>query len=64
MPDSPERNKIYHEMAKLIEAYAPWRLNISRYRNMLMQPRVQGFKKHPILHSEWKYIDVEGTKAP
>jgi oligopeptide transport system substrate-binding protein len=64
MPDSPERNKIYHEMAKLIEAYAPWRLNISRYRNMLMQPRVLGFKKHPILHSEWKYIDVEGTKAP
>jgi ABC-type transport system substrate-binding protein len=64
MPDSPERNRIYHEMAKLIEAYAPWRLNISRYRNMLMQPRVLGFKKHPILHSEWKYIDVEGTKAP
>jgi oligopeptide transport system substrate-binding protein len=64
MPDSPERNRIYHEMTKLIEAYAPWRLNISRYRNMLMQPRVLGFKKHPILHSEWKYIDVEGTKAP
>ena len=64
MPDSPERNRVYHEMAKLIEAYAPWRLNISRYRNMLIQPRVQGFKKHPILHSEWKYIDVEGTKAP
>ncbi len=58
MPDSPERNKLYHEMAKLIEAYAPWRLNIARYRNMLIQPRVQGFKKHPILHSEWQYIDV------
>jgi len=58
MPDSPERNKIYHEMAKLIEAYAPWRLNISRYRNMLTQPQVLGFKKHPILHAEWAYIDV------
>jgi len=58
MPDSPERNKLYHEMARLIEAYAPWRLNIARYRNMLIQPRVQGFRKHPILHSEWQYIDV------
>jgi len=58
MPDSPERNKLYHEMAKLIEIYAPWRLNISRYRNMLTQPQVQGFKKHPILHNEWAYIDV------
>jgi oligopeptide transport system substrate-binding protein len=58
MPDSPERNRLYHEMAKIIEAYAPWRLNISTYRNMLAQPRVQGFKKHPILHNEWQYIDV------
>jgi ABC-type transport system substrate-binding protein len=58
MQDSPARNKLYHEMAKIIEAYAPWRLDISRYRNMLVQPRVLGFKKHPILHSEWQYIDV------
>ena len=63
LPDSPERNKLYREMAKVIEAYAPWRLDISRYRNMLVQPRVLGFKKHPILHSEWQYIDVAaGTK--
>ena len=60
LPDSPERNKLYREMAKIIEAYAPWRLDISRYRNMLAQPRVLGFKKHPILHSEWQYIDVSG----
>jgi peptide/nickel transport system substrate-binding protein len=60
MPDSPERDRLYHEMTKIIEAYAPWRLNISRYRNMLAQPRVLGFKKHPILHNEWAYIDVSG----
>jgi oligopeptide transport system substrate-binding protein len=58
MPDSPERNRLYHDMAKIIESYAPWRLDISRYRNMLVQPWVQGFKKHPILHAEWQYVDV------
>ena len=58
MPDSPARNKLYVEMTKIIEAYAPWRLDISRYRNMLAQQWVVGFKKHPILHSEWQYIDV------
>ena len=62
MPDSPERNKLYVEMAKVIEAYAPWRLNISRYRNMLAQPWVLGFRKHPILHAEWQYIDVAPRK--
>jgi ABC-type transport system substrate-binding protein len=58
MPDSPERNRLYREMAKIIETYAPWRLDISRYRNMLVQARVQGYKKHPILRAEWQYIDV------
>jgi ABC-type transport system substrate-binding protein len=61
MTDSPARDKLYHEMAKLIEAYAPWRLGISRYRNMLAQPWVLGFKKHPILHAEWQYIDVAAS---
>ena len=62
MPASPERDKLYHEMAKIIETYAPWRLDISRYRNMLAQPHVLGYKKHPILHSEWQYIDVDMAK--
>jgi ABC-type oligopeptide transport system substrate-binding subunit len=58
LPNSPERDRLYHEMAKIIEAYAPWRLDISRYRNMLAQPWVVGYKKHPILRAEWQYIDV------
>jgi oligopeptide transport system substrate-binding protein len=60
---SPERDKLYHEMAKIIEAYAPWRLDISRYRNMITQPQILGYKKHPILHSEWQYIDVRTGKG-
>ena len=58
IPDSPERNRIYHDMARIIEVYAPWRLDTATYRNMLIQPRVQGYKKHPILHAEWAYVDV------
>jgi hypothetical protein len=45
-------------MTKIIEAYAPWRLDVLTYRNMLVQPRVLGYRKHPILHNEWAYIDV------
>ena len=63
MPDSPERDRLYHEMARIIEVYAPWRLDTATYRNMLIQPRVLGYKKHPILHAEWEYIDVE-NKGP
>jgi ABC-type transport system substrate-binding protein len=63
MPDSPERNRIYHDMARIIEVYAPWRLDTATYRNMLIQPRVQGYKKHPILHAEWAYVDVARPKG-
>jgi oligopeptide transport system substrate-binding protein len=58
MPPGPERDKLYQEMTRIAEAYAPWRLTISRYRNQLIQPRVEGYKKHPILHAQWQYLDV------
>ena len=35
---------------------------ISLYRNVLIQPRVIGYKKHPILPAEWMYIDIEERK--
>jgi oligopeptide transport system substrate-binding protein len=58
MPPGAERDRLYQEMTRIIEAYAPWRLTISRYRNMLVQPQVIGYKKHPILHAHWQYVDV------
>ena len=58
MPPGPERDKLYQEMTRIAETYAPWRLTISRYRNQLIQPRVEGYRKHPILHAQWQYLDV------
>ncbi len=59
LPPGTERDRLYHEMARLIEVYAPWRLDLSRVRNMLLQPWVIGYKKHPILHAEWLYMDIQ-----
>ena len=60
LPDSPERNAVYREMTKVMERDTPWIMNDSRYRNTLLQPRVVGFKKHPVLHADWVYIDLDG----
>lgn len=62
LPDSPERDRLYHEMARILEVYAPIRVGYARYRNMLAQPTVIGFKKHPILHCEWLYFDMAKEK--
>jgi oligopeptide transport system substrate-binding protein len=58
LPHGPERDKLYREMTRLMEVHTVWILADSRYRNVLLQPRVQGFVKHPVLHAEWLYIDL------
>lgn len=59
LPDSPERNAIYREINRRLEADTVWKLGVSRLRTMLVQPAVKAYKKHPILHAEWQYIDME-----
>ena len=61
VPDGPERNKLYWAMARKMEADTVWIMNDSRVRNMLMQPRVIGFKRHPALHHEWMYLDLDSS---
>jgi len=59
LPDSPERTLIYNEMARLIIAYAPWKLGVHRIRTHMTQPWLLNYKKHPILHQGWKYLDID-----
>jgi len=59
LPDGPERDRLYREMARLMEVHTVWILADSRYRNVLLQPRVVGYKRHPVLHVEWLYIDLD-----
>jgi ABC-type transport system substrate-binding protein len=62
LPAGPERDVLYHKMARLMEVNVSQRMGYARYRNMLAQPTVIGFKKHPILHAEWMYFDMEKKK--
>lgn len=59
MPDGPERNRLYRDMTRVMEADTAWLLLDSRYRNVLMQPHVAGYKNHPVLSAEWLYFDLE-----
>ena len=59
MPDSPERNRLFLEMSRQMEVDGAWSLHISRERNQLIWGWIKGYKKHPILHAEWPYMDLE-----
>jgi ABC-type transport system substrate-binding protein len=59
LPSSPERNRLFLLMSRQMEVDTAWSLNVSRLRNELIRPWVLGFKKHPILHGEFAYVDVK-----
>ena len=62
LPDSPERNKIYRRMSELVAAYNPWWLGVYTIENTLLQPWVQGYKKHAYWEHPWKYLDVDTAR--
>ena len=64
MPDSPERTKVYQQMAKLVAAYVPWKVNTHRIRTDMWYPHVIGYYR-PLVPSAnwWKYIDIDLEKA-
>ncbi|HEX6633472.1 MAG TPA: hypothetical protein VF038_05860, partial [Usitatibacter sp.] len=58
--DERERTRLYQEMAKLIVAYAPWKLNVHRIRTSMWYPQLVGFVRSPLLsYNFWKYVDIE-----
>ncbi len=59
MPDSPERTELYRQMQRQIEADTAIALHLWRYKNWMIQPWVQGFKKHPIIDGDWRFLDVD-----
>jgi ABC-type transport system substrate-binding protein len=57
-PDAPGRNLLFLEMSRQMEVDGAWAMHVSRERNQLIRPWVMGYKKHPILHGEWMYMDL------
>jgi ABC-type transport system substrate-binding protein len=59
MPPGPERSRLYSAMNRQAEVDTAWLTSAWRVRNWVTQPWILGFKKHPILHAEWQYMDIE-----
>ncbi len=57
-PPGPARNALVVEMNRQEEADTPWILGVSPVSNWLVRPWVEGFKRHPIMESDWQYLDV------
>jgi len=64
LPYGPERYALYDRMVKLILVYSPWMVETFKAQNILMQPWLLNYKKHPFMHEPWRYIDIDLARAP
>jgi ABC-type transport system substrate-binding protein len=63
MPDGPEREALYREMNRWLFAYAPLRPVVTPIETALMQARLIGYRKHPVLREFWKFVDLDDGTA-
>ena len=57
--DSVERQHLYIDMTRQMEVDGAWALQTSPERNELIRPWVLGYKKHPILFTNFKWLDID-----
>ena len=62
MSPGSERDALYRQMSRIIEMNMAVMPLYTQYRNVLSQPKIIGYKKHPILSSEWAFIDIDLKK--
>jgi ABC-type transport system substrate-binding protein len=58
LPDSPERNRLFIDMARRLEADTVWIPEVADTTLVMLHPWVQGHKFHPFLTSALPYIDL------
>ena len=56
MPDSPERTRLYQDMARLVVAYAPWKVNTHRIRTDMWYPL--GDRVQAIADAHLQFLEV------
>lgn len=58
MPDTPERTRLYQDMTRILLVNAPWVFHVHHVSTHLTQPWVKGYKKHPFVQANWRYLDI------
>lgn len=64
LEQGPERQAVFTQMERQMEADTVHSLELWRIRNWMIQPWVMGYKTHPVFRGDWRYLDVDMDKKP
>ncbi|MEO7390923.1 MAG: ABC transporter substrate-binding protein [Ramlibacter sp.] len=62
MPDGPERDAVIRDAMRVMVAYMPIKVRVHRVGTDLMQPWLQGYKRHPFAREFWSYVDIDTAR--
>jgi ABC-type transport system substrate-binding protein len=63
-PNSPERDRMFDLMTRQLEVDGVMHLGVTRYRNVLVSPRIKGYRYHPIMTAVFEYLDIDSDARP
>lgn len=58
------RTFAFRDAVRILVAYMPIQVRVSRIGTDLMQPWLIGYKRHPNSDAFWRYIDIDTAKLP
>lgn len=64
LPDGPERLAAMREGNRLLVAYMPYKFNVHRIINQLVQPWVIGYRAPIFWNNYWHMVDIDDTLRP
>jgi ABC-type transport system substrate-binding protein len=62
LPDGPDRLALLREGIKLVDAYAPIKVNVHRILNDFSHPWVEGYRRPPFSTTFWSYVDIDPVR--
>ncbi len=62
LPDNDERKALMQQAAKLIVAYAPYKVHTHQIYTDMYQPWLIGAKRNIFVRDFWRYVDIDTSK--
>jgi ABC-type transport system substrate-binding protein len=57
--DGPEREKLFEQAKRISVAYMPYKTNVHRISNTLMQPQLIGYRRPVFWQEWWHMVDID-----
>ncbi len=64
LPDGAERDALFVQAKRLAVAYMPYKIQLHRYTNDVVQPWLLGFRRPVFWNEWWHMVDVDNSLRP